>query len=85
MTLTVDEQIKVIKFNYAQYIIGHELETHAICEARERKRNEMLGKPPTLSEVQYLIEKPEEEESSSAPKLSDYIDPENESFPITTK
>jgi hypothetical protein len=75
--LTSDEQIEIIKFNAAQYILNHQPEIHAICEARERKRNEQLGMQPSFSEAKWIIERPEEEESS-APQLSDYLDPRGE-------
>ncbi len=64
IALTADEQIQLIKFNYAQYVVKYELETHAICEARERKRNAQLGLPPTVSEIQYIVETPDEAELS---------------------
>jgi hypothetical protein len=63
--LTNEERIKLIRFNYAQYIAQHEFEIHAICEARERKRNAQLGLPPTVSEIQFIIEMPEQPEFSS--------------------
>lgn len=64
-TLTNDEQIQLIKFRHAQYIIRHELEVHAICEARERKRNAQLGLPPTVSEIQFIVENLGKEESET--------------------
>jgi hypothetical protein len=76
--LSSNEQIEIINFNAAQYILNHQPEIHAICEARERKRNEQLGMPPSFSEAKWIVERPEEEEASSAPKLSDYIDPRGE-------
>jgi hypothetical protein len=45
-------------------IVKYELETHAICEARERKRNAQLGLPPTVSEIQHIVETPDEAELS---------------------
>ncbi len=77
VALSGDERIEIINFDAAQYILNHQAEIHAICEARERKRNEQLGNPPSFSETKWIIERPEEEESS-APQLSDYIDPDNE-------
>jgi hypothetical protein len=76
--LSSNEQIEIINFNAAQYILNHQPEIHAICEARERKRNEQLGNPPSFSEAKWIVERPEEEESSSAPKISDYLDPRGE-------
>jgi hypothetical protein len=76
--LSSNEQIEIINFNAAQFILKHQPEIHAICEARERKRNEQLGMQPSFSEAKWIIERPEEEESSSAPQLSDYIDPRGE-------
>jgi hypothetical protein len=48
---------------------------HAVCEARERKRNSTLGLPPTVSELAELITKPEAEEvanvvNSTTPKFN---------------
>jgi hypothetical protein len=79
LALSSNEQIEIINFNAAQYILNHQPEIHAICEARERKRNEQLGMPPSFSEAKWIVERPEEEaESSSAPQLSDFIDPRGE-------
>ncbi len=41
-------------------VLQHPEVAHAVCEARERKRNSSLGLPPTASELAELIAKPEE-------------------------
>jgi hypothetical protein len=42
-------------------VLQHPEVAHAVCEARERKRNSSLGLPPTVSELAELITKPEAE------------------------
>ncbi len=42
-------------------VLQHPEVAHAVCEARERKRNSSLGLPPTVSELAELITKPEQE------------------------
>ncbi len=66
VALTGDEQIEIINFEAAQYILKHQAEIHAICEARERKTNEQLGRPPSFSEAAWIIERPEEKEASKS-------------------
>jgi hypothetical protein len=73
--LNLAETIQVIEFETAEYILSHQLECHAICEARARKRNELNGLPPTFSEIQFLVEAPEEEEDRP-PKLKDFLESE---------
>ncbi len=73
--LNLAETIQVIDWETAQYILTHQLECHAICEARDRKRNAVLGLPPTFSEVQYLVEAPDEE-PDRPPKLADFLNSE---------
>jgi hypothetical protein len=70
--LNLAETIQLIDWETAQYILSHQLECHAICEARDRKRNAVLGLPPTFSEVQYLVEAPDEE-PDRPPKLTDFL------------
>ncbi len=45
-------------------VLQHPEIAHAVCEARERKRNSSLGLPPTISELAELITKPEQEVAS---------------------
>ncbi len=73
--LNLTETIQVIEYETAQYILSHQLECHAICEARARKRNAVLGIAPTFSEVQYLVEAPDEEQDRP-PKLEDFLNSE---------
>ncbi len=73
--LSLPERIQLIEWEAAQYILNHQLECHAICEARDRKRNAVLGMPPTFSEVEYLVETPEEE-TGPPPKLTDFLNNE---------
>jgi hypothetical protein len=73
--LNLTETIQVIEYETAQYILTHQLECHAICEARARKRNAVLGMPPTFSEVQFLVEAPEEE-TNRPPSLEDFLSSE---------
>jgi hypothetical protein len=63
--LSGDEQIEIINYEAAQYILKHQFEIHAICEARERKKNEQLGNPPSFSETAWIINRPDEEAKSS--------------------
>jgi hypothetical protein len=70
--LTLAETIQVIEYETAQYILSHQLELHALCEARDRKHNAALGLPPTNSEIQFLIEAPDEEENRP-PKLENFL------------
>jgi hypothetical protein len=57
-------------------VLQHPEIAHAVCEARERKRNAQLGLPPTVSELAELITKPEAEvakvnaEYSTTPKFN---------------
>jgi hypothetical protein len=76
--LTGDERIEIINFDAAQYIVEHQAEIHAICEARERKKNEQLGNAPSFSEAAWIIERPEQQRASPPPKLSDFINTREE-------
>ncbi len=53
-----------VRFNNYITVLQHPEISHAICEARERKRNAQLGLPPTISELAELITKPEQEVAS---------------------
>lgn len=75
LKLNLAETIEIIDWETAQYILSHQLECHAICEARDRKRNAVLGLPPTNSEVQFLVEAPEEE-TNRPPSLEDFLSSE---------
>jgi hypothetical protein len=48
------------RFNSYIDVLRNSESAHAICEARERKRNAQLGLPPTVSELAELITKAEE-------------------------
>ncbi len=50
-----------VRFNNYIAVLQHPEVAHAMCEARERKRNAQLGLPPTVSELAELITKPEQE------------------------
>jgi hypothetical protein len=62
------------RFQAYVVVLKHPEYAHAICEARERKRNAQLGVPPTPSEFAELITKPEQEvsnaEYSTTPKFN---------------
>jgi hypothetical protein len=61
------------RFNNYITVLQHPEVAHAVCEARERKRNSSLGLPPTVSELAELITKPEEVanvEYSTTPKFN---------------
>ncbi len=55
-------------------VLQHPEVAHAVCEARERKRNSSLGLPPTVSELAELITKPEQEVASveSRPRQAEF-------------
>jgi hypothetical protein len=63
-----------VRFNNYITVLQHPEISHAVCEARERKRNSSLGLPPTISELAELITKPEAEvanvEYSTTPKFN---------------
>jgi hypothetical protein len=63
-----------VRFESYIAILRHPEVSHAVCEARERKRNSSLGLPPTVCELAELITKPEAEvvnvESSTTPEFN---------------
>jgi hypothetical protein len=63
------------QFAACKAIRNSKTETHAVCEVRERKRNNTLGLLPTISELAEIINQPEikQTELASDKEVDDLI------------